>query len=527
MDYNRTSLRNSLFLILLLTALSFYPVFSRAEVDESIYQKVELYQNVIDKVSTRYVTDLDPGELIIRSIEGMIETLDPYSQLLDPDDFDDLKIDTRGRFGGIGIEIGLRNDILTVIAPIEGTPAHALGLQGGDKIVKIEGETTQDWSILDAVKKLRGPKGTDVTITIERQGLKEPFDLTITRDIIKVKSVPYFFMIDDKTGYIRLSTFSESSGEEVRDAVKELMSQEMESLILDLRFNPGGLLSQAVEVAEVFMEKGEMIVYTDGRFEGQDREYLASKKGLTDKMPIVTLINSYSASASEIVAGALQDHDRALILGEPSFGKGSVQTLFELGGDYALRLTTAYYYTPSGRSIHRTNGGGDEVLVIEEHAPQGNSHTGQADYFTDSGRKVAGGGGIVPDIKLEPDLLSDVAQRIVQKPVFFNYVVDFKSKKPDLPQDFRVTEELLNDFFEYLVGQEIEISEEEYDSEKGFVEMRLEFEIDRQYWGEGVAKKKGLDKDTGVQKALEVINQGKTLAGLFDVAMRSQEGQKE
>jgi carboxyl-terminal processing protease len=525
MEYKKMSLRGSMFLILVVAALSINPGFSRAEVDESIYQKVELYQNVIDKVSTRYVTDVEPGELIIRSIEGMIGTLDPYSQLLDPDDFDDLKIDTRGRFGGIGIEIGLRNNILTVIAPIEGTPAHALGLQSGDQIVNIEGESTKDWSILDAVKLLRGPKGTEVNITIRRQGLDEPFDLDITRDVIKVKSVPYFFMIDDMTGYIRLSTFSENSGEEVRDAVKGLKDQGMEALILDLRFNPGGLLSQAVEVAEVFMEKGEMIVYTDGRFEGQDREYLASRRGMTAKMPIVTLINNYSASASEIVAGALQDHDRALIVGETSFGKGSVQTLFELGGDYALRLTTAYYYTPSGRSIHRTNG--DEVMAIEEHAPEGNGNPEPGEYFTDSGREVAGGGGIVPDIIIEPELLSDVAQRIVMKPVFFNYVVKFKNEKPDLEQDYEVTEGLMKNFFEYLVEEEIEISEEEYISEKEFVEMRLEFEIYRQYWGDGEAKKKNLDRDTGIQKALNVIEQGKTLAGLFEMAVGVREDKEQ
>ena len=515
------SIRNCFVLVLIVITLSFNPVNLNAEVDESVYEKIELYQNVIDKVATRYVTDIEPGDLIIRSIEGMIGSLDPYSQLLDPDDYNDLKIDTKGRFGGIGIELGLRNDILTVIAPIEGTPAYELGLQGGDRIVKIEGEPTKGWSTLDAVKLLRGPKGTKVTITIQREGLDEPFDVTITRDIIKVRSVPYYFMVTPTTGYVRLSTFSENSGEEVRNAVEDLQNQGMESLILDLRYNPGGLLNQAVEVAEIFMEKGEMIVYTNGRFQGQDREYLASKEGLTKKMPLVTMINEYSASASEIVAGALQDHDRALILGEPSFGKGSVQTLFDLGGDYALRLTTAYYFTPSGRSIHKADE--SEVVAIEANSINGGNGKEAGKYFTDSGREVSGGGGITPDVIVQLPELTPVAQKLLKKPFFFNYAVKFKSQHPDLGEDFEVTEELVEDFYHFLEGEEIDITEDEFSSERELVEMRLEFELDRVFWGEGVAKKKGFHRDIEAQKALEIIEKGKTLAGLFEVAMGDQE----
>jgi len=523
MDVVRFSLRKYLFTSLIIAVLSANPAGLIAEADESIYQKLELYQNVVDKVSARYVERMEPGDLIIRSIEGMIESLDPYSQLLDPDDYMDLKVDTRGRFGGIGIELGLRSDMLTIIAPIEGTPAHRLGLQGGDRIVKIEGEPTKGWNIMDAVKRLRGPKGTQVTITIGREGIDEPFDVTITRDIIKVKSVPYAFMTTPTTGYIRLSTFSESSGEEVRDAVKALKEQEMEALILDLRYNPGGLLNQAVEVAEIFMDKGELVVFTDGRSEDQNREYVASREGLTQKIPLVVLINQYSASASEIVAGALQDHDRALILGEPSFGKGSVQTLFDLGGDYALRLTTAYYYTPSGRSIHKADG--DEIASIQAHAPERESVAKKEGFFTDSGREVVGGGGITPDIIVKPEELSEVTQKILKEPVFFNYGVRYKSQHPDLRMDFEITDEVLGDFYAYILGEGIEITEEEYASQKDFVASRLEFEIDRVYWGEGIAKQKGFDKDIEAKKALELIEKGKTLSGLFEMASALQQDQ--
>jgi carboxyl-terminal processing protease len=464
---------------------------------------------------------MEPGDLIIRSIEGMIGSLDPYSQLLDPDDYNDLKVDTKGRFGGIGIELGLRNNTLTVIAPIEGTPAHALGLQGGDRIVKIEGEITKGWSTIDAVKVLRGPKGTEVTITIQREGLYEPFDVSITRDIIKVRSVPYYFMVTPTTGYIRLSTFSESSGEDVKKAVEDLLGQGMDALIFDLRYNPGGLLNQAVEVAEIFMDKGEMVVYTNGRYQGQDREYSASKKGLTEKIPIVTLINKYSASASEIVAGALQDHDRALILGEPSFGKGSVQTLFDLGGNYALRLTTAYYFTPSGRSIHKADE--SEIVVIEANSVNGENGEGTDGYHTDSGREVSGGGGITPDVIVQLPEFSPVAHKLLQKPVFFNYAVRYKSMHPDMDEDFRITEDILEGFYNFLEEEEIEITEDEFSSERELVELRLEFELNRVFWGEGVAKRKGFNKDVEAFRALEIIEKGKTLAGLFEVALGDQE----
>jgi carboxyl-terminal processing protease len=514
---------NWLVVLLVAAALALVPPALCAGSDDSIYERVELYQSVIDKVASRYVTEVDPGDLIIRSIEGMIGSLDPYSQLLDPDDYSDLKVDTKGRFGGIGIEIGLRNDILTVIAPIEGTPAHRLGLQSGDRIISIEGESTKGWNTLDAVKKLRGPKGTEVTITIDREGLDEPFDVTIERDIIKVKSVPYYFMIDSSTGFLRLSAFSENSGKEVRDAIRELQEEGMESLILDLRYNPGGLLTQAVEVAEIFMDKGEMIVYTDGRFEGQDREYHSKRDGLTRKMPVVVLINRYSASASEIVAGALQDHDRALILGEPSFGKGSVQTLFDLGNDYALRLTTAYYFTPSGRSIHRVDKSEDAAVAEHHLVPRnGDEPAEQGGFYTDSGREVTGGGGIHPDIVVEPEPISEIVQRMVVKPVFFNYAVKFHSEHPEIDETFTVTDTLLDDYFAFMVEQGIEVTREEFDSEIDFVRSRLGYEIDRAYWGEAVAKKRGIGQDVEVQRALELIGEGKTLAGLLEVAMRTQ-----
>ncbi len=513
--------KSTLVLILLVAVLSLCPANLSSQDNESVYKKIELYQDVLDKVSSRYVTSIAPSDLIIRSIDGMIKSLDHYSQLLNPDDYNDLKVDTKGRFGGIGIEIGVRNDVLTVIAPIEGTPAYKMGLQGGDRIIKIEGESTKGWTTLDAVKKLRGPKGTKATITIEREGLAEPFDVTITRDIIKVKSVPYYFMVTPTTGYLRLSTFSESSGREVRDAVRDLQDKGMESLILDLRYNPGGLLNQAIEVAEVFLKKGEKIVYTEGRYKGQNHEYLAEQDGLTVGSPMVVLINKYSASASEIVAGALQDHDRALIIGEPSFGKGSVQTLFELDDNYALRLTTAYYYTPSGRSIHKAEK--SEVVAIEGHAPSDVKKTKEGGYFTDSGREVFGGGGIIPDIVVKPEELSEAAMKLLVKPVFFNFVVKYKSNNPNLNQDFEVGEDLLEDFYSYILGQGIDIDEDEYTAEKNFVKMRLEFEIDRAYWGEGVARKKGLQYDVEATKALEVIEKGNTLAGLFKLAADYQE----
>ncbi|MFQ6105008.1 MAG: S41 family peptidase [Candidatus Glassbacteria bacterium] len=501
---------------LLLLAIGLAAGVVGAKVGESYYQKVELFQQVIDHVSERYVDEYDPGDLVMKAIKGMLGSLDAYSQLLTPDDYKELMVDTRGKFGGIGIEIGLRNGVLTVIAPIEGTPADRLGILAGDRIVGIEGEPTKGWNTMDAVKRLRGPKGTRVTITIEREGLDENIDFTITRDIINVKSVPYSFMVTPEIGYIRLSTFSEKSASEITESIHQLKEQGCQALILDLRYNPGGLLTQAVQVSELFLQKGQLIVSTRGRVANQNNEYRATKEETETDIPIVLLINQFSASASEIVAGSLQDHDRALILGKTSFGKGSVQTLFSLEGEYALKLTTAKYYTPSGRSIHRAEDH-EKILAETESKPPPEGE----EFFTDLGRTVYGGGGIRPDLFIESKLLSPVEQNLLRKPVFFNYAIHYQSTHSELPEDFQVTDEIIRDFSRKLETDEgIELSESEIQEAREFISLRLTYEILRAFKGEAAARKKVIHKDTEVVKAVELIEEGKDLEGMFSLASR-------
>ncbi|MFQ5586933.1 MAG: S41 family peptidase, partial [Thermodesulfobacteriota bacterium] len=298
-----------------------------------------------------YAEEVESKELVYSAVKGMLQGLDPHSTFMTPDDYKEMQVGTRGRFGGIGIEIGIRDGVLTVIAPIEDTPAYKAGIKAGDKIVKIEDKFTKDMTLLDAVKLMRGRKGTDVTISIMREGFDVPKPFTLTRDIIKIKSVKSR-VLEEGFGYLRIAQFQEKTANEVKKALKELGSREgkLKGLVLDLRNDPGGLLNQAVEVADKFLSSG-LIVYTKGRVAGQDMKFEARAEDTHPDYPIIVLVNGGSASASEIVAGALQDQKRAIILGTQTFGKGSVQTIIPLSDGSAIKLTTSKYYTPSGRSI--------------------------------------------------------------------------------------------------------------------------------------------------------------------------------
>jgi carboxyl-terminal processing protease len=316
------------------------------------YEAIELFTDVLAIVKKNYVEEADTKKLIYGAINGMLSSLDPHSSFMPPDMYKEMKIDTKGSFGGLGIEITIKDGFLTVISPIEDTPAFRAGIKAGDQIIKIDNKFTKDMSIMDAVKRMRGPKGTKVTITIMREGFEKPKEFIISRDIIQIKSVK-FKTLEPGYGYIRISQFQEKTDEDLSKAlkgVKEENAGKLQGLILDLRNDPGGLLDQAVKVSDHFIEEG-LIVYTEGRDAESKMKFYARKGSKEPHYPIVVLINGGSASASEIVAGALQDHNRAVIMGTQSFGKGSVQTIIPLSEDSGLRLTTALYYTPSGRSI--------------------------------------------------------------------------------------------------------------------------------------------------------------------------------
>ncbi len=327
------------------------------------YKRIKTFAESLSLIKKNYVEEVNEEDLVYGAIRGMLNSLDPHSSFMTPEIFKEMQIDTKGEFGGLGIKIGIKDKVLTIIAPIEDTPAHKAGVKAGDKIIKIDGESTKDISLHDAVTKLRGPKGTSVTITIVREGLEKPRDITIVRDIIKLESVKYK-IIDDAIGYIKLIQFQEKSSSDLEKALKDLAEKKINAMILDLRNNPGGLLKGAVDVTSKFLPPKKLVVYIKGR-NGERTEFHTINVNDYYDYPMVALVNEGSASASEIVAGALQDWGQAVILGTQTFGKGSVQTVIPLSDGSALRLTTARYYTPNGRSIQTTGITPDIIVELE------------------------------------------------------------------------------------------------------------------------------------------------------------------
>jgi len=360
--FNKTSVRIFLVGFILLGILVLPISLSADNNREDVYAKIKILSRVLYEIQQRYVEEKDAEELIYGAIKGMVQTLDPHSSFLSPEEFKDLQMETRGSFTGVGTEITLKNGVLTVVAPIDGTPAYRAGIQSGDSIIKIDGKSTKNMTLGEAVKLIRGPRGTKVVLTVTRKNETKPIDISIVRDVIPLRSVR-FETLDDSYGYLRISNFQGKTTDETRKALKKLQSgpSPMKGLIIDLRSNPGGLLDQAVKVADLFLKDG-LIVYTKGRSRQQNMKFSANESVMVEEYPMVVMVNEGSASASEILAGALQDHKRALILGAKTFGKASVQTIIPFPDGSGLRLTTARYYTPSGRSI-QAEGINPDVLV--------------------------------------------------------------------------------------------------------------------------------------------------------------------
>ncbi len=354
-------------LILLLAAGGFQPVWSQDAVETPAkpkvdsYQKLKVFSEILSLLEANYVEPLDTNDLIDGAIRGMLKTLDPHTSYLPPDAFNQMKVETSGRFGGLGIEITLRKGILTVVTPIEDTPADRAGIKSGDRIIKIEDESTLDMTLSDAVERLRGKIGTEVTITLFREGKNEPFEVTLQRANIQVKSVKSK-IYEGGIGYVKIRSFTKTTSRDLDKVLNSFREKQVKKLVLDLRNNPGGLLNQAVEVSDRFLQPENLIVYTQGRTDEQNMRFTTHDRVQRVKYPMIILVNGGSASASEIVAGALQDSNRAIILGTQTFGKGSVQTIIPLSDGSALRLTTARYYTPSGRVIQE-NGIIPDIVV--------------------------------------------------------------------------------------------------------------------------------------------------------------------
>lgn len=424
----------------------------------NVYNDIKTYQRVLANVYDKYVDPIDSKALIDASINGMMGSLDPHSAFLEKKQYDDLMLETQGKYGGVGIQIDIRDEWLTVVSPIEGTPAFKLGIRGGDRIVAIEGKSTKGITTADAAKFLRGPKGTKVTITIARKGEAEPFDVTLERDVIELKSVPYHGIVRDGIGYLRLRMFSEDSGREVEDGLRDLLAQGAKGIIFDLRSNHGGLLTQAVSVSNKFLDRGKLISYTQGRNAADRTEYMATDNPVVPRnIPVVVLVNGSTASASEIVSGALQDDGRAVILGELTYGKGLVQTLIPLDADASLKLTTAKWYTPAGRCIQRPFH--DEDADSEE-ATTDDLGFRDTSIKADSSKKETGEkkivGGIQPDIVLAGDTVSRYAMELLSGNHFFRFAVNYTTEHPTIPVGWQPDAKVIEEFRKYLVEQKFD-----------------------------------------------------------------------
>jgi len=351
------------------------------------YEELKTFSEVLNQVQRHYVDETKAKDLIQGAIRGMLSTLDPHSAYMTPDMYKEMQVETKGEFGGVGIQIGVKDNRLAVIAPIDGTPAQRAGIKSGDVIIKVNDDVTKDLSLMDAVQKMRGPKGSKVNLTIQREGETEPLVFTLVRDTIKIESVKS--KVIENLGYVRLTQFQEATGKDLGKAIKQFKEQKVQGAIVDLRNNPGGLLTAAVDVSEQFLPSGKLVVYTKSR-DGKKDEWFAKSKDQLEDLPVIVLVNEGSASASEIVAGALQDYGRALIVGTTSFGKGSVQTILALGDGSGLRLTTAKYYTPNGRTIQSTGITPDIVVKLPSQTKTSDGKTAEKDADAKGGKQSNG-----------------------------------------------------------------------------------------------------------------------------------------
>lgn len=490
---------------------------AQSQNDEGITYKIRLFMKIIKSVEKNYFKQVELGELLDYAIRGMLRSLDPHTVYLDRDDYNELIVGTKGSFGGLGIQIGIREDVLTIITPIEGTPAYNAGLLAGDKIVEIEWISTKGITLQGAVKKLRGKSGTKVTIGIEREGIKDVTHFTITRDIIKVKAVPYSGMVDEEIGYIRLSTFSETSPDEFVHAIDSLTQEGANKLIIDLRNNSGGLLKAAIEVSDNFIDKGKIIVLTKGRKIGTSKEYYAKKHSKHEEPPLVILVNHGSASASEIFSSAIKDWDRGLILGTKTFGKGSVQQVIPLDHESALKITTAIYYSPSGRSIDTEVNDSKYRKSIGVDKEEEDTTT----YYTQRlKRKVYGGGAVTPDIVIESPKISELETKIYQKGLFLTFTVDFTSKHK-IEKGFSVDKAMLNSFKNYLRKKKIEFTSKEFDESIEGITFGLKRNIAIKLWGIKSSYESVLMDDRQVTAAIEILEKSETTDDLFSFIEKS------
>ena len=486
------------------------------------FRNLFLYNEVLTIIQHRYVEKEEPSKLIMSSIQGMLRTLDPHSHLLDELMSKQMREDQQGSFYGIGIQFDVINGMLTVISPIEGSPAYKVGLLAGDRIVGIEGEDARGISTIDVIKKLKGPKGTTVTVTVQREGVAELLTFTIKRDTIPTASVPYYFMLNDTVGYVRLTRFSETTASEMNEAIHELKKDGMQEVILDLRLNGGGLLTQAIAVSDMFLSAGLPIVSTKGRTSESNQSVFATKRTKLPTVPLVILIDEGTASGSEIVAGAVQDSDRGLIVGSRSFGKGLVQSVIQLPENWTLVLTTARYYTPSGRCIQKPYSQYDNGEYIKSYSESDNGENAggekkeapedQVIYRSRAGRELTGGGGIHPDVVVAYTELDKGYEELYRKNIFTLFGLHYASRHRDLKKDFEIDDAVVAEFVKFAADNGVEITSEKLLGDKGpYVKTYIKWRIVQSLWGNKEAAITFSSVDDQVQKAIEVMPQARKM----------------
>jgi carboxyl-terminal processing protease len=478
------------------------------------------FSNILNLVQDNYADPVDPDRAIygvpnssLGAIPGMLRTLDPHSNFLDPRTFELFQEEQRGRYYGVGMRIGpipgkMGKMVTIVVQPMPGSPAFNAGLRPGDIIVRVDGKSTEGLNTTQVASLLKGPKGTYVHVSIDREGSDAPLEFKIMRDEISPRSVDDAFFIRPHVGYVHISSFNETTNDELTEELKKFDPKTLQGLILDLRDNPGGLLQEAVEVADHFLEKNQLIVYHYGR-RSREKRYYASKGNDGNEYPIVVLVNRMSASAAEIVTGALQDHDRALVMGEPSFGKGLVQSEYPLSEKTMLLLTTARYYTPSGRLIQRNYANVSLYDYYYHYEDKNLPHTEVR--LTDGGREVYGGGGIMPDIRFADAKLNSVEERLTQRGTFFNFSKYYLGIHKTIPRDFTADASVLAEFKKFANDQDASLSDAELQANLDFIKNHIESLLIGMIYGQNEANKLTIADDPLVQKALNSMTQAADL----------------
>ncbi len=499
--------------------------------DRNVYFQARLFEEVLDRVTDDYVDPVELDALYGTAIDAVIDELDdPNTEFLSAYEWSNLRIRTDGEYAGVGLEIVRQGDWITVVSALPGTPAERAGIRAGDRIVEVEGESARGWNADRAATVLRGRPGTEVEVGIGRPGIEEPIPFTLRRATVQVLSVPFTHLFEGGVGYVPLRVFSESAYEELKGAIEELMEDGATRMILDLRGNPGGLLDQGVALADLFLDERLTVAETRGRTRGQNSILRTSDEASFPGVPLVVLIDGRSASASEILAGALQDHDRALLVGATSFGKGLVQTLYRLSGGNMLKLTTARWYTPSGRSIQKTRESDtsafeDGVLTLEGRWVPRPDVEDREPYQSFGGRRLLGGGGITPDLQMLPDTLTNAEEtaflRLSQQAyrfsnALFEFAVLYIQERPDPSPDFNLGDADIARFHEHLAESGIEIEASVMEDARRYIQFQLERTIALQRAGAEGEFLRLMTADPPLQRAVELLRETRSQQELFE-----------